>query len=186
MWTQEAHRPSCSKSLVGGVPILAWGTHLCWGYVPWPRGTYLGQGGTYLGQGAPTLAGGYLPWLGGTYLAWGVPTLVGDSYLGQGTTYHGLGTPLGVDRQTPVKTVPSPILRMWVVNIRKWLAPHIQQVNGHDEFFRTFDNWLIPHVQWKFNNLLKWGSGEIACKNMDQIPYPINEATHTIYQTCMQ
>ena len=49
-------------------------------------GTYLGWGGTYLGQG------GYLPWLGGG----GVPTLAE------------VGThPPGVDRQTPVKTVPS-------------------------------------------------------------------------------
>ena len=44
--------------------------------------------------GVPTLARGYLPWP---------------------------GYPAGVDTQTPVKTVPSPILRMWAVIIDREL-----------------------------------------------------------------
>ena len=70
-------------------------------------GTYLGQVGTWLG--VPTLDGGYLP----TYLplhpdlARGerVPTL--DK--GVESTYLGRSTPLPpyVNRQTPVKTIPS-------------------------------------------------------------------------------
>ena len=47
------------------------------------------------GGGVPTLAGGYLSWPGGTYPGW--------------------GTPQDVDRQTPLKTVPVPILRMRAV-----------------------------------------------------------------------
>ena len=77
-------------TLAGGAYLGQGGTDLGWG------GTYLGQGGTYLGWGGlPTLVlGGYLPWLGGTYL-------------GQND--------LGVNRQMPVKTVPSAILRMRTV-----------------------------------------------------------------------
>ena len=85
------------------------------GYLPW-------LGGTYLGQGVPTLARGYLPWLGVPTLAGGVPTLAGrdtpqlgvptlagGTYLGQGIpTLAGMGYPPGVNRHTPVKTVPSP------------------------------------------------------------------------------
>ena len=60
-----------------GLPTLAGGTYLGWGYLSW-------LGGTYLGHGVPTLAGGgtypswgYLPWLG-------VPALARGTYLGQG------------------------------------------------------------------------------------------------------
>ena len=75
-------------SSLGGVPTLVGG------YLPWMGGTNLGQGvptlagGTYLGQGVPILAGGYLPWPKG--------------YLPCPRWY-----PSGVNRQTPVKTVPS-------------------------------------------------------------------------------
>ena len=74
-----------------GVPTLAKGLPtLVMGYLPWPGGTYLGQGGrgTYLGQGAPALTrgggnylgqGGYLPWPGGIYLCQGVPTFAGGT-----------------------------------------------------------------------------------------------------------
>ena len=62
--------------------------------------TYPSQGIPTLAVGVPTLAGGYLPWPG-------VPTLAG----GRGVPTLA-GVPLGVDRQMPVKTVPSPILRM--------------------------------------------------------------------------
>ena len=68
------------------------------GYLLWKGGTYLGRGGY------PPLPGGGLLWGGDNYLGrWGVSTLA--------------GIPLapGVDRQTPVKTVSSPILRMWAV-----------------------------------------------------------------------
>ena len=61
-----------------------------------------------MGEVVPTVNQG-----GGTYLGWreegtypgsrgGVPTLEGGGYLPWGTASH-----LGVDRQTPVKTVPS-------------------------------------------------------------------------------
>ena len=64
-------------------------------------------GGTYPGRGVPILAGGVpTPSLDRGYLPiWTWP-----------------GYPLGVNRQTPVKTVPSPILRMRAVarNIPKW------------------------------------------------------------------
>ena len=103
-----------------GIPTLARGrgTNPSWGGVPTllrvptlAGGTYPGQGGrdtypgwgrrylSWLGEGVPTLARGegYLSWKGGgvNYPGWeeGVPTLV--------------GVPPGVDRQTPVKTVPS-------------------------------------------------------------------------------
>ena len=57
--------------------------------------------------GVPTLArGDYLPWLGG-----GLPTLAGGGY----PPWPGWGTLRGVNRQMPVKTVSSPILRMQVV-----------------------------------------------------------------------
>ena len=46
---------------------------LCWGYLLWLEGTYLGQG-------VPTLDRGYPPWPGGTHLGWGVPTLPGIGY----------------------------------------------------------------------------------------------------------
>ena len=72
-------------------------------------GTYPGQGGIYLGWGYLLWPGGYLPWPVSTYPNWGVPTLAGG-YL------PWLGYPPGVDRQMSVKTVPSSILWMWVVN----------------------------------------------------------------------
>ena len=62
-------------------------------------------GGTYPGRGVPILAGGYLLWQG--YLPW----------LGWWWGYLpwlGYLSP-GVDRQSPVKTIPSPILRMRAV-----------------------------------------------------------------------
>ena len=55
---------------------------------------------------------------GGTYPGQvGVPTVAGGTYPGRGTTP-------GVDRQTPVKTVPFPILRMRVVkvHVREYLV----------------------------------------------------------------
>ena len=45
------------------------------GYLP--SQVWMGGRGTYLGRGVPTLAWGYLPWLG-------VPTLGGGTYLGGG------------------------------------------------------------------------------------------------------
>ena len=100
-----------------GVPTLDgdtyFGGHLLPPVLTWLGDTYLGQGvptlgyplprsdlvgATYLGQGVPTL--GYpspiLTWLG-------VPTLEGYlPWLG-----YPLPHPPGVDRQTPVETVPS-------------------------------------------------------------------------------
>ena len=94
------------------VPMLAMGSYLGQGYLPWLEGTYLGWGylpclgrGTYLGQ-----AGTYLG-LGGTYLGWRVPTLAGGTYLAWGgVPILAVGVPTlartctGVDRETPVKT----------------------------------------------------------------------------------
>ena len=101
--------PPPHPDLAGGIPTL--------------------DGGNYLAYPLPPhadLARGYLPWTWG-----GVPTLEyplpppvltwpGDTYLGWGGTYLGVSTldrgvpilagvhpPPGVDRQTPVKTVPS-------------------------------------------------------------------------------
>ena len=59
-------------------------------------------GGTYLGYRG---GGGHLPWPGGTHLGWEVPIVARMVY------------PRGVNRQTPAKTVPSPIIRMRVVII---------------------------------------------------------------------
>ena len=94
--------------------------------------SWLEGGGSYSGWGVgvPTLARGegYLPCLGGrgSYPGWGVPTLGrARGYLswpgGGGGTYpgQGKGHPPGVERQTPMKTVPSPILRMWTVKIHR-------------------------------------------------------------------
>ena len=75
-----------------------------------------GRGGGYLPptltRGVPTLAGRIPTLSGGTYPIW-----VEGTYPGWvGGTFPGWGTlPPGVDRQTPVKTVPSPILRMRAV-----------------------------------------------------------------------
>ena len=109
------------------------------GYLSWPGQVLTLDGGTYPSQGVPYPGWGYLPylpWLGGTYSDWGVPTLARRG------TYPGLGVPTlargvptlagvpscldlagvppppGVNRQTPVKTVPSPTLRMWAVTMR--------------------------------------------------------------------
>ena len=125
---QEAYHPPCSKSL--GVSTLARG-YLSWPgmYPHWLEGTYLGWGVPHLGQwGAPTLAREY-PTLAG------VPTLTRGTHLGQEGTYLGWGggylpwprwvPPVGVNRQTPVKTVPSPILRMRVVKIQVPFFPLI-------------------------------------------------------------
>ena len=70
---------------------------------------------TYLGCRVPTLARGVPTWPGG------VPTLVGGTY--PGWWYPSWGTPIWTwleysppgCEQTPVKTVPSPILLMRVV-----------------------------------------------------------------------
>ena len=76
-----------SAALSGGVPTLDRG------YLPWP------------GCGVPTLAGGTYPGQGGiSSLDRGVLSLWGIPHLDLASV------PLGVDRQTPVKTVPSPIL----------------------------------------------------------------------------
>ena len=60
----------------GGGESLSWpgGTYLGWGrgVSTLDRGTYLGWG---LSHGVPTLAWGYLPWMG-------VPTLNGGTYPG--------------------------------------------------------------------------------------------------------
>ena len=125
-WTQEAYCPPCSKSLVGGTYLGQGGTHLCWGvpnlsrgYLPWPGGTYFGWGVPTLAR-VPFLTRGYLPWPEGTYLGQRVPTLArGVPTLAGGTCLSWRGGYLprpgyfpGVDRQPPVETVPSPILRM--------------------------------------------------------------------------
>ena len=74
-----------------------------------------GGRGTYLGTGVPTLAGGgYLPWPGGTYFGWG-----GEKYQGKyppstGKLRH---TRRQTSKQTSVKTLLSPILRIRAVNI---------------------------------------------------------------------
>ena len=77
------------------------------GYLPWPGGVPTLSGGYIAWQAVPTLArqvptlAGEVPTLaGGTYLCWGLYLpCPGGTYLG--------GYPPGVDRQTPVKTVPS-------------------------------------------------------------------------------
>ena len=66
------------------------------------------------------LSGGFPTLAGGTYLSQGVgggvPTLAGGrGYLGG--TYRSAPFPPGMNRETPVKTVPSPILRMQAVKI---------------------------------------------------------------------
>ena len=93
MWTQEAYRPPCSRSL--------------------------GEGGSYLGQGA---GGTYLSQGGGTYLRWyapiltwlgRVPTLVGGTYLGvpplswPGWGVPTLGYPPDLARDTYLGVPPS-------------------------------------------------------------------------------
>ena len=79
-----------------------------WWYLPWLGGTHLCWGGTYLGQGVAISAGGYLPWQGVAISAGGVPTLARSTHLGQGGYPPWPGSPLGVNRQKPVKTLPSP------------------------------------------------------------------------------
>ena len=114
---------------LGVAPILTWpgGTYLGWGGVP----TLGGGGGscTYLGvllpPSWPGQGEGYLPWgtphpdlaRGDTYLEWGrgyLPWVPPCSELAGGGrgTYLGVPPtppppPSGVDRQAPVKTVPS-------------------------------------------------------------------------------
>ena len=96
MWTQEAYHPPCSKCSLCWSVLAEGGTYPEWeGYLPWPGGTYPTRGGTYPGQGAPTMGRGYLPWP---------------------------GYPPGVDRQRPVKTVSSHILRMRAVMISTSLS----------------------------------------------------------------
>ena len=72
---------------MGSVPTLAWGVpSLARGYLPWLGGIYLGCSWylSWLGGYLPWL-GGYLPWLRGTYLGCRVSTLDGVStYLGWG------------------------------------------------------------------------------------------------------
>ena len=90
---EEAYRPPCSKSLVGGT-YLRWCTHLGGRdtYLDW--GTYLDggvptlTGGTYLEWGVPTFARrGYLPWLGGTYFGWGTPPGYGQTDICENSTF---------------------------------------------------------------------------------------------------
>ena len=85
------------------------------------------------GEGVPTLAGGggtYPGWKEG-YLPWpgkGVPTLArgGGTYPGWGELATLAGVPsAGVDRQMPLKTVPSPIFRMRAVNITSCRILHV-------------------------------------------------------------
>ena len=65
-------------------------------YLPWP-------GGTYLGQGVSTLAGLYLPWQGGTYLGRGVLTL------SRGVpTLAGVPSWVWTYKQTETTTFPHP------------------------------------------------------------------------------
>ena len=88
-----------SPVLAGGT--LSWGTHpqLGLGYPPWPE---LGYPPPRPGLVYPLTRTGVPP-------AWKGP---GTRDLGKNL---GLGTPLDVDRQTPVKTLPSPSFgcRMW-------------------------------------------------------------------------
>ena len=70
---------------------------LAGGYLPWLGG----PGGTYLSQGVPTLSGGtYLGW-GVPTLPGGVPTLAGGTYLGGYIPWSGRGYPpwLGQHRE---------------------------------------------------------------------------------------
>ena len=63
----------------------------------------------------PTLTGGYQPWLGGTYPGWGYP-ISGHGAIPSWVPHLVLVRyPPGVNRQMPVKTVPSPILQMRAV-----------------------------------------------------------------------
>ena len=114
-----------------GVPTLARE-----GYLPWPGGTYPGW------EGVPALVRGYLPWprvptlvrgclpmLG--YLLWPrgyLPWLVG--------TYLARVPPLGVDREMPVKTVPSPIVRMRAVKHQRLIRQ--STFKKHVHFFVHF------------------------------------------------
>ena len=127
---QEVYRTLALTLVRGYLPWRGWGaggrTYLGWGVPTLARGVSTLAGG-YL-----PWSGGYPPWLGGiyhvwgTYLGWGVPTLAGGAYLGQEGTYLGQGVvptlargggvptlarmgyppppPMGVNRQTPVKT----------------------------------------------------------------------------------
>ena len=94
VWTLEAYRPQHNKySICCPVPTLDRGLPtLARGYLPW--------------LGVPTLDGGYLPWgilplcvPTGGYLPWGT----------WGLDLAGVPPPLRVNR---LKTLPSPILRM--------------------------------------------------------------------------
>ena len=84
-----------------------------------------GEGGTYPGWGVPTLARGYLSWMGGPEvgipigwkvgtppppISWKVgnpPPLPGQLEGRSPPIGLKVGIPLNVNRQTPVKTVPS-------------------------------------------------------------------------------
>ena len=107
-WTKEAYCSHRATVLV----LCSWE----WGDpMSWPEGT-------------PILVLGYPHWAGpGTVLWSGLVTGLGyrlplertwDQIPGKGPgTWRPWGTPLPVDRHTPVKTVPSPILRMRAVNM---------------------------------------------------------------------
>ena len=93
-------------------PDLTWGTpcpDLARGYLP--RGTPHPD----LAGGVPTLGRGYLPWGTTSWPGWGyLPWTEGVATLGYPPFWPGRGRylprwvlPLGVDRQTPEKTIPS-------------------------------------------------------------------------------
>ena len=87
---QEAYRPPCSKSF--------------------------GRGGSYLGQGVPTTDRGIPILAGVTYLGWGY-LLWPRGYLPWPRGYPPWpGYTPGVNRQTPVKTVPSPNVCLFNMN----------------------------------------------------------------------
>ena len=96
----------------------------CAAPVPWVgEGVPTLAGGTYLEWGVPTLErGGYLLWKVGTYPGWKgyLPYMGGFLSWMRGVLTHGkLEGRLspGVNRGTPVKTVPSPMFRMRAVII---------------------------------------------------------------------
>ena len=146
-WTQEAYRPPCSKcslccsvswwgggyirgtggyliqSWMGGTPSWTWDgvPHISWmGYphldlewgtplpgpgMGYPRPSQLdGVPPTWTWDGVPPSAGWSTPFLN---LGWGYPPCWLD----------GVPPPQNVDRQTPVKTVPSLVFRTQAVNM---------------------------------------------------------------------
>ena len=100
------------------------------------------------GGGIPTLATGYLPWPGRGYLPW-----------------PGYPPPPGVDRQTPVKVVPPPILRMWAGKNVFWeilwhpvCRRKQEQDSIPEEGFGGVGRWWqqlkLPRINW--DTFLYW------------------------------